>query len=163
MRRSAWAAGIALATGLSAIVALQGFSTVGWIKAVETLAIVAFGAAILFGAAGIVFVRLAGWKDPESEEEFDRVVMRAERLAADGLAVDPDEDEFLELDPYDDADFEELVRGREEPPCPDCGATKVSKQFSAFAVKAAAVGGGESSFRSSMGGGGGCCGGSCGC
>jgi predicted Zn-dependent protease with MMP-like domain len=110
MRRSAWAAGIALATGLSAIVVLQGFSSIGWIKAVETLAIVAFGAAILFGAAGIVFVRLAGWKDPESEEEFDRVVLRAERLAADGLAAEPGEGEFLELDPYDDADFEELVR-----------------------------------------------------
>ena len=58
--------------------------------------------------------------------------------------------------------FEELVRNGDEPPCPDCGATNVVKQFSTFAVKAAAVGGGESSFRSS-GGGGGCCGGSCGC
>ena len=110
MRRTAWAAGIALSTGLTAIVFLQGFSAVGWIKALETLAVVAFGAAVLFGAAGLVFVRLAGWKDPESEEEFDRVVMRAERLAADGLVVDPDENEFLALDPYDDRDFAELVR-----------------------------------------------------
>ncbi len=36
--------------------------------------------------------------------------MRAERLAADGLAAEPDEGEFLELDPFDDEDFEELVR-----------------------------------------------------
>jgi predicted Zn-dependent protease with MMP-like domain len=37
-------------------------------------------------------------------------VLRAERLAREGLAVEPDEGEFLELDPYDDHDFEELVR-----------------------------------------------------
>jgi len=37
-------------------------------------------------------------------------VMRAERLASEGLAVEPDESEFLELDPFDDRDFEELVR-----------------------------------------------------
>jgi predicted Zn-dependent protease with MMP-like domain len=110
MRRTAWAAGVALAAGLTAIVFLQGFSATGWIKGVETLGVVAFGAAALFGAAGFVFVRLAGWKDPESEEAFDRVVMRAERLAADGLAVEPDENEFYELDPWDDRDFEELVR-----------------------------------------------------
>jgi len=110
MRRTAWAAGVALSAGLTAIVLLQGFSASGPIKAVETLAVVAFGAAIIFGVAGFVFVRMAGWSDPESEEDFDRVVMRAERLARDGLTVDPDEDEFLALDPYDDRDFEELVR-----------------------------------------------------
>jgi len=58
----------------------------------------------------IVGLRMADWREPESEEEFERVVLRAERLAREGLAVEPDEDEFLDLDPYDDADFEELVR-----------------------------------------------------
>ena len=110
MKRSAWAAGVALSAGLTAIVLLQGFSATGWIKGAETLGVVAFGAALIFGVAGFVFVRLAGWKDPESEEDFDRVVMRAERLAADGLAVEPDEHEFDELDPWDDRDFAELVR-----------------------------------------------------
>ena len=110
VRRIAWAATVALSTGLSGIVALQGFSATGWIKLVETLAVVVFGAAILFGAAGLVFVRMAGWREPETEEEFDRVVLRAERLAADGVAAEPDESEFMELDPFDDKDFAELVR-----------------------------------------------------
>jgi predicted Zn-dependent protease with MMP-like domain len=109
-RRIAWAAAVALSTGLAAIVAMQGFSPTGWIKLVETLAVVAFGAALLFGIVGVVFVRMAGWREPESEEEFDRVVLRAERLAADGLAAEPDEAEFMVLDPYEDRDFEELVR-----------------------------------------------------
>ena len=44
--------------------------------------------------------------------------------------------------------------------CPDCGAKKVSRQFSVFA----AVGAGEGSSPSfKPAGGGGCCGGSCGC
>jgi predicted Zn-dependent protease with MMP-like domain len=110
MRRTAWAATVALSTGLTAIVVLQGFSTSGPVKLLETVAVVVFGAAITFGLVGLVFVRLAGWREPESEEDFDRVVLRAERLAADGLAVEPDEAEFMDLDPLDDHDFEELVR-----------------------------------------------------
>ena len=55
-------------------------------------------------------LRLADWRDPESEEEFDRVVERSERLARQGTAADPDEMEFLDLDPFRDEDFEELVR-----------------------------------------------------
>jgi predicted Zn-dependent protease with MMP-like domain len=110
MRRSAFAAVVALSLGLTAIVFLQGFSETGWIKAAETLGVLAFGAALLFGVVAFVMVRMGGWSEPESEEDFERVVLRAERLAADGLAAEPDETEFLELDPYDDADFEELVR-----------------------------------------------------
>jgi predicted Zn-dependent protease with MMP-like domain len=37
-------------------------------------------------------------------------VRRSEQLARDGLAVEPGESEFLELDPLDDDDFAELVR-----------------------------------------------------
>jgi len=109
-RRIAWAAAVSLSTGLTAIVLLQGFSAVGWIRLVETLGVLAFGGAVLFGVAGLVFVRLAGWREPESEADFDRVVMRAERLARDGVAAEPDEGEFLALDPHDDRDFEEIVR-----------------------------------------------------
>jgi len=109
MKRVAWPTTVALSIGLTAIVALQGFSTVGWIKAIETLAVIGFGAAVIFGVVAAVGVRLAGWSEPESEEEFDRIVVRAEQLAADGLEVEPDESEFLELDPFDDDDFAELV------------------------------------------------------
>jgi predicted Zn-dependent protease with MMP-like domain len=110
MRRILWAAAIALSAGLTGIVALQGFHHTGWIRLVETLAVIGFGASILFGVTGLVFIRLAGWRDPESEADFDRVVLRAERLARDGVAAEPDEMDFLELDPLDDRDFEEIVR-----------------------------------------------------
>jgi predicted Zn-dependent protease with MMP-like domain len=67
-------------------------------------------ATVLMGGAALVAVRLAGWRDPESEKEFEEIVRHSERLAREGLVVDPEEAEFMELDPYDDADFEELVR-----------------------------------------------------
>ena len=55
--------------------------------------------------------------------------------------------------------FEELVRGDMQVECPRCGATKVAKQLSTFAMVSSSSG--ESpSFGA---GGGGCCGGSCGC
>ena len=55
--------------------------------------------------------------------------------------------------------FEELVRSEDQVvTCPSCGAGKVLKQFSAFAVHGASS---KPSFGSASGGG--CCGGSCGC
>lgn len=108
--RIAFAATTALSAGLTAIVLLQGFSTNGAIKAIETLAVIVLGAAVLFGGAIAIGLRLAGWREPESEADFEQVVLRAERLAREGVAAEPDETEFLDLDPYDDEDFEELVR-----------------------------------------------------
>jgi predicted Zn-dependent protease with MMP-like domain len=67
-------------------------------------------AAVLMGGAAFVAVRLAGWRDPESETEFEELVRYSEELAREGLAWDPGENEFMELDPLNDRDFEELVR-----------------------------------------------------
>jgi predicted Zn-dependent protease with MMP-like domain len=111
LRRTAFAAVIAMSLGLTIIVVLQnGFSTIGMLRFVEVIGVLIVAAAVLLGAMAIVGVRMAGWKEPESEEEFERVVLRAERLAREGTAAEPTEGEFMELDPYDDADFEELVR-----------------------------------------------------
>jgi predicted Zn-dependent protease with MMP-like domain len=104
------AALVALALGLVTIVVAEGFSTVGAVRALEDIALGLLAAAALMGAAAFVAVRLAGWRDPESETEFDELIRHSERLAREGLAVDPEEAEFLELDPLDDEDFEELVR-----------------------------------------------------
>jgi predicted Zn-dependent protease with MMP-like domain len=111
LRRTAFAAVIAMSLGLTIIVVLQnGFSTIGMLRIAEVAGVLVIAAAGLLGAMAIVGVRMAGWREPESEEDFERVVLRAERLAREGTAAEPTEGEFLELDPYDDADFEELVR-----------------------------------------------------
>ena len=109
-RRIAFASAVALSAGLTAVVVFAGGSTQPAVKAVETLAVVGTVAAVLFGAFVLVGLRMADYREPESEAEFEQVVLRAERLAREGVAAEPDESEFLDLDPYDDSDFEELVR-----------------------------------------------------
>ncbi len=110
LRRIGVAAAVALSAGLTAIVLLDGFSPNGPTRWLETLAVIGFVAGVVFGGAIMIGLRLADYREPASEEEFERVVQRAERLARDGGAAEPDEVEFMDLDPYDDEDFEELVR-----------------------------------------------------
>ncbi len=110
MRRVGMAALIAMSVGLVVLVVSEGFSSVGVLKALEEIALGVLVVALLAGVAALVAVRLGGWRDPESESEFEELVRRSERLASEGLAVDPDEEDFIALDPLDDEDFAELVR-----------------------------------------------------
>ncbi len=109
LRRILLAAAIALCAGLTAVVLLDGFSPEGPLRAFETLAVVGFVAAVVFGGAIAIGQRMADYREPASEEDFEVVVRRAERLAREGTAAEPDETEFLDLDPYDDDDFADLV------------------------------------------------------
>jgi predicted Zn-dependent protease with MMP-like domain len=54
--------------------------------------------------------KLADYRDPESEAEFERLVLRSEELARENLAAEPGEGEFAELDPFNRDDFATLVR-----------------------------------------------------
>ena len=103
------AAAIALAAGLVVVVLLAGLSASSGVRLLEIVALVAGGIVALAAIIGFVSVRLGGWR-PASEEEFELIVQRSERLAREGLAVEPGESEFMELDPLDDDDFAELVR-----------------------------------------------------
>ena len=109
-RRILFAAAIALSVGLATIVVLQGFSPSFPVRLVEAVG-VAVVATVAFGVLVVtVASRLASYRDPETEEEFEQVVRRSERLAREGVSPDPEEMDFLDLDPLDDEDFEELVR-----------------------------------------------------
>lgn len=111
LRRILFTAAICLSLGLTAIVLLRGsFSPSFGLRMLETLAVIVVGAFALFGAFAAIGLRMAQWQEPESEEEFERLVVESERLARAGTAAEPEETEFLDLDPYDDEDFEELVR-----------------------------------------------------
>jgi predicted Zn-dependent protease with MMP-like domain len=109
-RRIVLAAVMAMSLGLSAVVVMQGFSTQAPVKLIETAAVIVVFAGALGAAMILVGLRMADWQEPEDEAEFEKVVQRAERLAREGTYAEPDEGEFLDLDPYDDNDFEELVR-----------------------------------------------------
>ena len=109
-RRVAVTTLICLAVALTVTVLLQGLAASGWLRAVEVLGIVLTGAATAGIFIGLVVARMANYQDPESEAEFEKLVLRSEELARENLAAEPDEGEFLELDPYDREDFETLVR-----------------------------------------------------
>ena len=114
-RRIALSAAVALALGLAAVSIFAGFSGSTGLRLIEGLAVFGLGAAIVGGAVVLVMVRLAGWRDPESEEDFEAIVQRAERLAADESwgdsedYEDDDDDEDL-FDPHNEEDFKALVR-----------------------------------------------------
>ncbi len=110
LRRVGVAALIAMSVGLIVLVVGQGFSSVGVVRALEDVALGVVVAAALLGIVAFVAVRMAGWRDPESETEFEEIVRQSEELAREGLAPIPEEAEFMELDPLNDEDFEELVR-----------------------------------------------------
>jgi predicted Zn-dependent protease with MMP-like domain len=78
------------------------------VRVLELVAILVLGLIVLASIVELVSTHLAGWE--ESEEEFELIVRRSERLARDRMSTDPAEVEFLDLDPFNDADFEELVR-----------------------------------------------------
>jgi predicted Zn-dependent protease with MMP-like domain len=102
------AAGVALALGVSVVFLFSSTSSSPFVRAIELIAVIVVGVLALSAVVALVTGWLAGWQ--QDEVEFELVVRRAERLAHENLAVDPDEFEFMALDPLQDRDFEELVR-----------------------------------------------------
>ena len=116
LRRILLSALAALTIGLGAVSLIAGFSESFPVRLLQGIAVFAAGAVIVGGAVGLAMIRLAGWRDPESEFDFEALVQRTERLAADRSWAsweDVDEDEDARrrrFDPYDEEDFRVLVR-----------------------------------------------------
>ncbi len=123
LRRAVLAALVAAFVCIGLLTAANGFSSAWLVRLAQAIAVFGVGTLIVGGAVVLALVRLAGWRDPESEAEFDALVERSERLAADdrwgevddrglfeydsgGFAADDD----AALDPADEDDFRLLVR-----------------------------------------------------
>ena len=109
-RRIAFTTVLCLAVALTVAVIMQGLAVSGWLRTLEVLAIVLTSAAAAALVIGLIVSKLANYQDPEDEAEFERLVIHSEELARENLAPEPDESEFMELDPYDPRDFDALVR-----------------------------------------------------
>ncbi len=116
LRRILFSALAALTIGLGAASLIAGFSESFPVRLLQGIAVFAAGAVIVGGAVVLAMIRLAGWHDPESETDFEALVQRTERLAAQGSwgeekdYEDDDEDEEELFDPRDEEDFKALVR-----------------------------------------------------
>jgi predicted Zn-dependent protease with MMP-like domain len=109
-RRIAFTTVFCLAVALTLAAWMQGLSEQGWLRALEVAGIVITCGCLVALAIGLVVSKMADYQDPEDEAEFERIVVRSEELARENLAAEPDEGDFLALDPYDPHDFETLVR-----------------------------------------------------
>src|SRR5579862_7824098 len=117
IRRIMISAIAALTVGLGLVAILAGYSASPAVRLLEGIAVFAAGAMLIIAVVVLVMVRLGGWRDPESEEDFERIVVRAELLAEEGLWGDSDDelsfddDEDEEPAPIsEDEDFKALVR-----------------------------------------------------
>jgi predicted Zn-dependent protease with MMP-like domain len=109
-RRIAVSAAFCLCVAVLIVTAFRGMSDDFLVRAVQTIAIAVAAIGVIGLVIATVTGRLADYTDPADDDEFEELVRRSERLARDNLAAEPGEEEFLELDPRNPADFEELVR-----------------------------------------------------
>jgi predicted Zn-dependent protease with MMP-like domain len=109
-RRIVFTTALCLAVALSIAALLQGLAVTSPLRQLEIAGLIVLGAGITAGIIGLLVAKLADYHDPESEADFEQLVLRSERLARENLAAEPDEADFMALDPYDNDDFEELVR-----------------------------------------------------
>ncbi len=116
-RRVLLAAAVAMALGVTVMGIATGFSGSWVVRVIEGIAVFGAGAAIVGGAALLVMIRLAGWREPESEKDFEALVERTEWLASTESWGDSEEYEDEEeegdddlFDPHNEEDFKALVR-----------------------------------------------------
>jgi predicted Zn-dependent protease with MMP-like domain len=109
-RRVAFTTVLCLALALTIAALTQGLAVTSPMRQLEIAGLIVIAVAVLGLGFGLAVAKLADYRDPADEAEFERLVVRSEELARENLAAEPDEGEFLELDPFDREDFATLVR-----------------------------------------------------
>jgi predicted Zn-dependent protease with MMP-like domain len=109
-RRIAMTALFTFCCAILIVTLLGGLSSMYAVRLMQIAACVLAFIVVLAGVIATITGSLAHYSEPADEEEFERLVRRSERLARENLAAEPDEEDFLALDPTNPRDFEELVR-----------------------------------------------------
>ena len=109
-RRIAASALFCLCLAVLVITVFRGLAADYPMRLFQGIAVAVGGLGLLGMGIAAITTRLSDYQEPEDEEEFEMLVRRTERLAAENLAAEPDESEFMTLDPRRPEDFEELVR-----------------------------------------------------
>ena len=109
-RRIAMSALLTFCCAILIVTLLGGLSDMYAVKLMQLAACTLAFIVVLAGVIATITGRLADYTEPADDEEFEQLVRRSERLARENLAAEPDESDFLELDPRNPRDFEELVR-----------------------------------------------------
>lgn len=113
----AWSSLVAFALAILAITAVEGLATTYPLRFFQGIAVALAAALVIALALALVTGRLADWRNPRSERDFDALVERTEQLARESLSgegedeLDDDlDDDDLGIDPWNEEDFKALVR-----------------------------------------------------
>lgn len=115
----AWSAVVAFSLAILAITLLQGFAVEYPLRLLQGIAVGLAGALVVAFLIALLTGRLADWRNPRSERDFDALVERTEALARDGMSGESeyemdddleDEDDDPGFDPWNEEDFKALVR-----------------------------------------------------
>lgn len=113
----AWSALVAFALAIIAITVLEGFATTYPLRLLQGISVGLAAALVLAFILALVTGRLADWRNPRSEHDFEALVTRTEELARDGISGESDDelddDEYDDdpgIDPWNEEDFKALVR-----------------------------------------------------
>lgn len=113
----AWSAIAAFTLAILAITILTGFAIEFPLRLLQGIAVGIAAALVLTFLLALLTGRLADWRNPRSEREFEELVERSERLAAEGLSGegeddldDWDDEDHDAIDPWNEEDFKALVR-----------------------------------------------------
>ncbi len=115
-RRIVLSALAALVSGFGIFALVTGFAASGLLRAVELGSVIVLGGAVLTSVIVLSLVHFADWQSPASEDDFELLVQRAERLAAEDPWTLDDFGEFGDTEEYDalvldsEQDFKALVR-----------------------------------------------------
>ncbi len=107
---------VARRTGAALVALCVGLGLVSFAAPVPAAIQIAALALLVIIAIAAGTVGVAGWREPAEEEDFDRIVLRAERLAEQDAAFEPDDEDFEAeeedlFDPWREEDFQAIVRG----------------------------------------------------
>jgi predicted Zn-dependent protease with MMP-like domain len=111
-----WSSVAALSLAILAVTVLGGLATTFPLRFLQLIALGLVAALALTFLLALVTGRLADWRNPASERDFDALVERAEQLARDGVSGEADDDlgdddeHDLRIDPWNEEDFKALVR-----------------------------------------------------
>ena len=112
----AWSALAAFTLAILAITAVEGFATTYPLRLLQGIAVALGSALVVAFVLALITGRLADWRNPRSEHDFEALVERSELLAREGLSgegedeLDDDDDDDPGIDPWNEEDFKALVR-----------------------------------------------------
>ncbi|HEX5622633.1 MAG TPA: metallopeptidase family protein [Solirubrobacteraceae bacterium] len=109
-RRIALSALFTFCCAVLIVTLLGGLSDMYGVRLMQIAACILAFIVVTASVIAAITGRLADYAYAPDEDEFELLVQRSERLAKENLAAEPDETDFLDLDPRNPRDFEELVR-----------------------------------------------------